>query len=159
MPARKGNGITHMESPAQVSQALRPAKSGLRFRCRHTDEVGRRYGTDEVPSHAVGEQERLIELTGAQPRPMQWNGHNDVDVEILRQRGDHQRRQRGCEAVHVSVFESADGLTKRRNVWVQGPGAIVGGRTFDTGLASVGRRPGIVALRDEWSIAVRASGT
>ena len=47
----------HMEGSAQVPQSLRSGQGCLRFRCRHSHQVDRRYGTHEVSSNAVGEEE------------------------------------------------------------------------------------------------------
>ena len=118
MPTGKGDGITHMEGPAQIPQSLGSCQGCLRFRCRHSHQIDRRYRTHEVPSNAVGEEEGLIEFTGMQPRPVEWNRHNDVDVEIRRQGADHQLRQHGCKAIYVSIFKGADGVPERWNIWV-----------------------------------------
>lgn len=122
---------------AQIFEPALARKGGLGWSGSGTDQVGVGDGNVQMSSDPVCQQQRLIELSPAEPLVVQRNWYDQVDVIQAWQCGQHQVGEGRHEGNLALVLQQADRILERRGIGIERPGFGIGRWTFHTGIAQM----------------------
>lgn len=126
----------------QVFEPALARKGGLRWGGSGTDQVGVGEGNVQMSSDPVCQQQRLVELSPAEPFVVQRNWYDQVDVLQAWQCSQHQVCEGRHERYFPLVLQQADRILQRRCIGIQCPGFGIRRWTFNAEIAQMLRAIG-----------------